>query len=177
MLTLSLSKDGFLQIDGGPKPVTVFPAKPLPGGVSIISVPIKDNTEQEVISWPGEYDVAGITIRGIGHDEGEKVSYMVEVDSVRFALPVSPLHDWKEEEIEDLGDIHVLVLPADDPKKCQKLLDELDPRILVIVPAEDGTVHADVLKACGAQDQESVKEHKIKGSLPVEGREVVVFGK
>lgn len=155
-------------------PFIVFPEKPQKDMLSLLSSP-QETPSREVISWPGEYDIAGITVRGIGQKEGQKVSYVMVVDDVRFAFPASPLEDWSDEDIERLGDIHVLVLPAEDVKRCQTLLDEIDPRVLFIVPAADGSLHPDVLKACGAADKEHVKEFKLKGSFGAEGREVVVF--
>lgn len=160
---------------GGSLPVVAFPASPVEGAVTLLSSP-EQTPRQRIMSWPGEYDVAGISIRGIGHDEGKQVSFVVEIDHVRIAFPCSPLAEWGDEDIEHLGDVSVLVLPADDVKRSQKLLDDIDPRVLLLVPAADGTIHADVLKACGATGVEPVVEYKLKGQLPAEGRETVVFG-
>jgi hypothetical protein len=155
-------------------PFIVFPEKVQTGMLNFMSSP-QENPSREVISWPGEYDVGGITVRGIGQLEGQKVSYVIVVDDIRFAFPASPLEDWSDEDIEHMGDVHVLVLPAEDPKRCQTLLDEVDPRMLFIVPAPDGSLHPDVLKNCGAMNNEHVKEFKLKGSFSSEVREVVVF--
>lgn len=156
-------------------PFAVFPEKVQTGLLNFLGKP-QESPSREVISWPGEYDIAGITIRGIGQLEGQKVSYVITVDDVRIAFPASPLEDWSSDDIEQLGEVHVLVLPAEDPKRCQTLLDEIDPRVLFIVPGSDGSLHPDVLKSCGAMDKEQVKEFKLKGSFGAEGREVVVFG-
>lgn len=175
MLTFTHIEGSSLRVAGGDKDIVVFPKKD-PGGdvIRILSVPEEEPTPN-VISWPGEYDRAGTTIHGIGQSEGQQVSFVVVEDGVRIAFPSSPLLDWSDSELEMLGDVHVLVLPAEDAKLCQKLLDEIDPRVLMLVPASDGSLHPDVLKACGAQGKEQVSEYKLKGS-PAEGREVVVFG-
>lgn len=155
-------------------PFVVFPDKVQAGMLNFLPSP-EPTPSREVISWPGEYDIAGITVRGIGQKEGQKVSYVIDIDDVRFAFPAAPIEDWSSEDIEHMGEVHVLVLPAEDPKKCQTLLDEIDPRMLFIVPAADGSLHPDMLKSCGAADKEHVKEFKLKGSFGAEGREVVVF--
>ncbi len=173
-LTFTLQNGSALKCSGGPMSFIVFPDKIQNGILNLLPSP-QESPSREVISWPGEYDVAGITVKGIGQNEGQKVSYAVDTEDIRFAFPASPLEDWRDEDIERLGDVHVLVLPAEDPKKCQTLLDEVDPRVLFIVPASDGSLHPDVLKACGAADKEHVKEFKLKGSFGAEGREVVVF--
>lgn len=156
-------------------PVVSFPSKSVEGAINLLPSP-QEFPNREQLSWPGEYDIAGVTVRGIGQQEGQKVSYVVETDGIRVAFPATPLEAWDDADIERMGEVQVLVLPAEDPKLCQALLDELDPRVLIIVPAADGTLHPDVLKSCGAADKEHVTEFKLKGSLPQEGREVIVFG-
>lgn len=175
MLTFTHLSGSSLRVVGGGIPVVSFPEKPVEGVVNLLASP-QEFPSRELISWPGEYDVAGVTVRGIGQQEGQKVSYIVEADNMRIAFPVTPLQAWSDADIEHMGEVHILVLPAEDPKLCQTLLDELDPRILMIVPGSDGSIHPDVLKGCGAVDKEVVSEYKLKGALPQEGREVVVFG-
>jgi len=175
MLTFSIVGPGSVKCVGGSMPVVSYPAKPADGAVNLFTSP-EEKPTRERISWPGEYDVAGITVRGIGQMEGQKVSYMVENDGVRTAFISSPLEEWEALDIEHFGDIHVLVLPAEDAKKCQTLIDEIDPRVLILIPGADGNIHPDVLKAAGAQGKEVVKEFKLKGVGGAEGREVVVLG-
>jgi len=174
MLTFTLLKNHSLKCTGGPMTIVSYPDTPVASAINLLDSP-QENPSREVISWPGEYDVAGIRMRGIGHQEGQRISYLVEVDDVRIAFPCSPLEEWHDSDIEHLGDVHVLVLPAEDLKKCQTLIDEIDPRVLFLIPSADGSMHDEVLKACGAADKEHVKEYKLKG-LSQEGREVVVFG-
>jgi hypothetical protein len=175
MLTFNHLEGVSIRVSGAGMPIVSFPAKPVAGAINLLPSP-QENPNREQLSWPGEYDVAGITVRGIGQMEGQKISYLIEADDVRIAFPNTPLEAWDDADIERLGDVHVLVLPSDDVKLCQKLIDDIDPRILIIVPAADGSLHPEVLKAAGAADKEHVSEFKLKGSLPQEGREVVVFG-
>jgi hypothetical protein len=174
MLTFTHLNGSSVRVTGGGIPVVSYPQKIVEGAVNLLPSP-QEFPNREQLSWPGEYDIAGVTVRGIGQQEGQKVSYAVETDGVRIAFPATPLEAWDDADIERMGEVQVLVLPAEDPKLCQTLLDELDPRVLIIVPGADGTIHPDVLKACGAIDKEQVSEYKLKGSLPQEGREVVVF--
>ncbi len=175
MLTFTHLKGSSIRVVGGGIPVVSFPEKIVEGSVNLLPSP-QEFPNREQLSWPGEYDVAGVTVRGIGQQEGQKVSYAVEADGVRIAFPSTPLEAWDDADIERMGEVQVLILPAEDPKLCQSLLDELDPRVLIIVPAADGTLHPDVLKSCGAADKEHVSEYKLKGAMPAEGREVIVFG-
>jgi len=173
MLVFSPLGNNAVRIVGADKPLNVFPKSAKAGDVNLLPSP-QENAEEGVISWPGEYDIAGITVRGIGQEEGQKVSYAVEIDGMRCAFPNSPLAEWAEADIERLGDVHVLVLPAQDAKLAQKLLDEIDPRIVIIVPDSEGKMDNEVLKLAGAVGKDHVTEYKMKGT-PAEGREIVVF--
>ncbi len=173
MVTFILS-NGSLRVTGADKAINVFPAKPVAGDINLVAKPAED-FNKEIVCWPGEYDIAGVTIRGIGQMEGQQVSFAVEVDGYRIAFPSTPLQEWTDVELEKLGEIQVLCLPAEDTKKAQKLIEDVDPRVLLIIPGADGKIDQELLKQCGAVGKEQVREHKLKGGLPVEGREVVVF--
>jgi hypothetical protein len=176
MLTFSHISGPSVRVSGGEMAIVSYPQKIVSGSINLLPSP-QEFPSREIISWPGEYDVAGVTIRGIGQMEGQKVSYLTEVDGMRVAFLDSPLQAWDDIDIERLGDVHVLVLPAEDQKLCQKLIDDIDPRVLILVPGADGNINQEVIKAAGAVGKEQVDEYKLKGSLPAEGREVVVFGR
>jgi hypothetical protein len=165
-------------MQSGKKTLRVFPEKNAIKGAdfALLSKP-EEGEDNAVISWPGEYDIDGLAIRGIGHDEGQKVSYVVESDNVRSAFLSSPLHEWSDHDLELLGNIDVLCIPADDVKLAQKLIDEIDPRVLIPLPTKDKTTFDDLLKNCGAKGAETVSDYKIKSksSLPTEGRDLVVL--
>ncbi|MBI5155690.1 hypothetical protein HZA45_00290, partial [Candidatus Peregrinibacteria bacterium] len=136
MLTFTPLTGSGVRVAGGPKPVAIFPSKPAAADVNLLVSPEEEFTEG-VVSWPGEYDIAGMTVRGIGHLDGQEVSYLLDVDGVRSAFPASPLQEWKDEDIERLGDVHILVLPAENPKASQKLVEDVDPRMLIIVAGKE----------------------------------------
>ncbi len=164
-----------LQCKAGAKTLLVFPEGARGAAdITLLSAP-EEQPKAGTISWPGEYELGGITIRGIGHDEGRQVSYMVEAEGVRCAFLASPLHDWSDHQLELLGGIDILALPADDVKLVQKLVDEIDPRVLLPLPTRDGKLFEEVLRVCGAVGKEPLEEYKIKGALPAEGREVVLL--
>ena len=177
MLTFSLQSSGTIKVVNGGKKLVVFPDKPDPKlDLSLMAHPEKE-PEEGVISWPGEYDFDGLSVRGIGHGEGDKVSFVIDVDYVRCAFLASPLEELSDHILELLGDVDALFLPADDAKIGQKIIDQLDPRAFFPLEMKDKDAYLDLLDKCGAKGKEAEKEYKIKGrsSLPAEGREVVVL--
>jgi len=73
-----------------------------------------------VINGPGEYEVAGIMVFGIGsfHDsvggveKGRNVIYVIEVDDVRVCHLGDLGHKLDEETVERIGSVDVLLVPV-----------------------------------------------------------------
>ncbi len=174
MLTFTALSPTSFRLQNGDANLTVFPddAKAAKDGLTLFSVP-EEKESAGVISWPGEYNMSGVSVRGIGHDDGKQVSYVADPDHVRCAFLSSPVKDWTDKQIESVGDIDVLVLTAADVKLTQKLVDEFDPRVLILLPGKDKEALKSVEKVIGVKER--VSEYKIKGALPAEGREVVVL--
>lgn len=176
MLTFTSLGGNGLRVTGGPLTLSVFPAEkasPKEGILTLSALP-DEEPRKGTVSWPGEYNQGGVSIRGVGHFEGQQVSYTATLDGVHCAFLSSPLQDWSDAQLESVPDIDVLAIPAEEVKLVQKLVDEFDPRVLLLLPSQ-GKVSPEILKAVGAQGS-AVKEYKQKGALPAEGREVVVFG-
>lgn len=175
MITVKSLGGKSLWLDVNGVTITAFP-KEIDNSSDITLV---GNPEEEVttgvVSWPGEYDIKGVAIRGIGHDEGQRVSFVLDDDKVRIAFISTPLHDWSDNNLQLLGDIDILCLPADDAKIAHKFIDSVDPRVLIPLPTSDEATFVELLKSVGAQDKEIEPEYKLKGGLPAEGREVVIL--
>lgn len=178
MLTFSALGNGSLRVAGGAKPLVIFPASKTSASDAIVLFAAPEEQPAEgTISWPGEYNMGGVSVRGVGHKEGQQVSYVAEIDGLRVLFLSSPLQDWTDPQIQAVGDIDVLVLPTGDVKLVQKLVDEFDPRVLIYVPGAEKGDEGAIIKAIGAQNAARTAEYKQKGSMPAEGREVVVLAK
>lgn len=154
----------------------VFPAVPSKDVWSLLSHPQEELTDRKVVSWPGEYDFAGMTVRGIGQEDGRQISYVCHSENVRCAFIDGPILEWTDTDIERLGDIDVLVIAADSPKKVLTLVEAVDPRVILLFKVKNGDL-ASTAKACGVARVEPVSEFKVKpGSLPQDSRQVVVLG-
>lgn len=174
MITFTALSPTSFKLVNGDASLVVFPdsGKAAKDGITLLAVPEEKETKG-IISWPGEYNMSGVSLRGIGHDDGKQVSYVADPDHVRCAFLSEPLKDWTDKQIEAVGDIDVMVMPAADPKLTQKLVDEFDPRVLILLPGKDKDALKAVEKVIGVKQK--VSEYKIKGSLPQEGRDVVVL--
>ena len=138
-----------------------------------MSVPEEEQVDG-VISWPGEYDYVGISIRGLG--QNGHVSYIVTADNIRCGFISSPLGELTDHDLEALGALDVLIVPAEDVKKVQAIVEKVDPPVVIPVKTRESKAFQEVVAACGGKDTETVKEVKLKKStLPTESREVYVL--
>lgn len=175
MITLSSSPSAVCSVLSETGAFDVFPDKPKKESWALLQNPEEELSSKNALSWPGEYDFAGITVRAIGQEEGRQVSYACLADGIRIAFVGAPILEWADSDLEKLGDIDVLVVPAEEPKKVLALVEAIDPRVIVLTEVKGGDL-AGVAKACGIASIEPVKEFKVKpGSLPQDSRQVVVL--
>lgn len=176
MIVFSPKPSAACSVSSGTVTFDVFPASPGKDVWSLLSHPQEELTDKKIVSWPGEYDFTGITVRGIGQEDGRQISYTCSADNVRCAFIDGPILEWTDTDIERLGDIDVLVIAADSPKKVLTLVEAVDPRVIVLFKVKDGDL-AGTAKACGVAKVEPVAEFKVKpGSLPQDTRQTVVLG-
>lgn len=174
MITFSALSGGACRIVSPTITCEVFPETVQRETWTLLSQP-EESMRPKVVSWPGEYDFGGMTVRGIGQEAGKRVSYTCQLEGIRFAFIGSPVLEWNDAEIEALGDIDILVIAADDPKKVNTIVEDVDPRIVILYEAQKGST-ALVAKAIGVAAQ-TVKDFKVKsGAMPTESRQVVILG-
>jgi L-ascorbate metabolism protein UlaG (beta-lactamase superfamily) len=106
----------------------------------------RDGSGQE-IAGPGEFEVRGVTIRGVDTGEGRTIM-SVEIDDVRVVSVGRLDRQLTEEEIDAIGHVDVLVAPVGGgdalaPSAATKLVNALSPAIVVPVryrsPASAGS--------------------------------------
>jgi len=179
MVTLKPLTGSGISCSNGKVKVYVFskdaPKKFDEKGLTLLPKP-REEAPKEVISWPGEYSLQGVAIRGVGQEEGKFVSYVLSIDGVRVGVLASPLHEWSEDELRALGNMDVLVVPADDVKRVTKIVEEVDCPVIIPLQTSDETTFKEVLKALGGDGAKAEKELKLKpGSIKAESRKVYVL--
>ncbi|MFC2018048.1 MBL fold metallo-hydrolase [Chloroflexota bacterium] len=104
----------------------------------------------KILSRPGEYEIGGIFLTGIGafHDSeqgtsrGKNTIYLIEMDDLRLCHLGDLGHVLSPRQIEDLGSIEVLFIPVGgvstiDSKIAAEVVRFINPR--VIIPMHYGT--------------------------------------
>jgi hypothetical protein len=138
-----------------------------------------------VVDGPGEYEVAGVMINGIrtyrdkerGAQRGRNTIYVLHLDDLTFGHLGDLGHPLTTHQIEEIGNIDVLFVPAYSILSAAELtevISQIEPR--VVVPLYEEQAQLDRL----AQElglKEWVPQEKLtatSSSLPTEGEETRV---
>lgn len=98
-----------------------------------------------VISGPGEYETKGIAIRGIstfhdasgGRERGMNTCYVIEAEDMTIAhLGDFGEHAMREETVEELGEIDILMIPVGgtytiDGDAAAKVVHQIEPSLVI----------------------------------------------
>ncbi len=138
---------------------------------------------------PGEYDIKGVTITGIPLKQEDRyvTVFLIESEDLRI-LNLTHIKDFnmKEDEIEELGEIDILVLPVGgntvlSASAASKVVNEIEPKI--VIPSHykmpDLIIDLDPLdkfiKEMGGKKEEMEKLTVKRKDLAEEGTRVVVL--
>lgn len=95
--------------------------------------------EPFMVSDPGEYDVKGVTFAGVPLKQDDKyvTAFLIESEGVKI-LNLAHIKEFsmKEEELEALGDIDILILPIGggdvlDAASASKVVNQIEPKIVI----------------------------------------------
>lgn len=141
------------------------------------------------ITGPGEYDIKSVTVTGIPlKQESEYVSiFLLESEDIRI-LNLAHIKDWsiKEDELESLGEIDVLVLPVGgntvlSASAAAKIVNEIGPKIVIPTHYKMGSLILDLdgkekfVKEMGGKSESMEKLIVKKKDLHEEGTRVVIL--
>ena len=117
-----------------------------------------------IIKGPGEYEIKGVFIFGIPLEKS--TAYVFKIDGLRICHLGDSIGKLTEKQIEKLGEIDVLMVPAN--KKAVTLIEQLEPRIVVPM---NSTIK--FFKEIGEEKIKPLKKLEVTPSSLPEEREVV----
>jgi len=100
--------------------------------------------EPRLVTGPGEYEISGVLIIGIatfhdaegGRKRGRNTVYLMEVDEVSVCHLGDLGHVLTAEQVEELGNVDVLLLPVGgmstiDASMAAEVVRQLEPKVVV----------------------------------------------
>jgi len=167
-------------IKGKKASVALNPTKDTPQANVVLSSTdaSEDVKADQVIDWPGEYEVSEILVHGISapHGESQTTLFQFEVDNVKFLFLPNLDHVLGDEALDKIGDVDVVLLPVGgngvlDAKLASKVYESIEPKM--VIPMQHSTDGfgpvADFLKEVGKAGLEAEASLKIeKSKLPMD---------
>jgi hypothetical protein len=109
----------------------------------------------KVIDWPGEYEVSGVSIRGVS-EQNQDIAFVVGTNLIRILFPQNTLVGSVEQNVQHIGNVDVVCLFPEvsswSVRDWKKMLEEVDPRIVFFCGSE-GRVSS-LQKELGIPDME-----------------------
>jgi len=100
--------------------------------------------EPRLITGPGEYEIGGVLVIGIatfhdkerGRKKGKNTAYLIEIDEVAVCHLGDLGHALTAEQIEELGNVDVLLLPVGgvstiNAPMAAEVVRQLEPKIVI----------------------------------------------
>jgi L-ascorbate metabolism protein UlaG (beta-lactamase superfamily) len=191
------TKDAVTITDPFHKDTGLMPPR---GAADILILSERDNKVYSAVSGisgepflmdtPGEYDVKGVTVTGMPLKQENKyvTAFLIESEDLRI-LNLTHIKDWtmKEDEIEELGEIDILILPVGgnivlSASAASKIVNEVEPKIVIPSHYKTKDLILDVdplekfIKEMGGKSEEMEKlTLKKKDIAEQEGTRVVVL--
>ena len=151
-------------------------------------------TDAMVLDVPGEYEVGGAMISGIGtrrhtDEAGERSTiFAIEVDGINVVVTGPIAADLKSDKIEPLGQVDVLIVPVGghgltlEPEEAAALVAKLEPAYVIPVHYDDGVSKYEVpqakvelfLKEMGVNPEPQAKLKLNPKELPTETQVIVL---
>jgi L-ascorbate metabolism protein UlaG (beta-lactamase superfamily) len=190
------TKDATVIIDPFSKDSGLTPPR---GGADIVILSEKNNPlysatsgitgEPFLIPDPGEYDLKGVTITGIPvkQDEKYQIIFLIESEDIKI-LSLGHIADFtiKQDELESLGSIDVVLLPVGgmgvfEPDQAAKVVNQVEASLVIPthyqIPGltlKAGNVEKFV-KEMGGKAESSEKLILKKKDIPSEGTKVITL--
>lgn len=139
-----------------------------------------------VIEGPGEYEVSGISIRGVAtkshyDSESKTVSYRLDIAGFRLAVLGHVAGPLSDSQLEELGVVDIVTLPIGgggytlDAHEAAAIIRQVDPKIVIPTHYEDSGLTYEVaqdslegfLKELGATQHETTDKLKMKAGSPL----------
>lgn len=141
------------------------------------------------ITDPGEYDIKGVTVTGIPLKQDEKyvTVFLIESEDLRI-LNLTHIKEFnmKEDEVEALGEIDILVLPVGgntvmSASTAAKVVNEIEPKIVIPSHYKMKELIVDLdspdkfIKEMGGKKEDMEKLTVKKKDLQEEGTKVIML--
>lgn len=172
-----------------------------PDDVNVYTSPVQDGAVpagRMTIDMPGEYDVSGVSIRGLQsrahidtETERNATVYKVMAGDLKVLVVGHVYPKFSDAKLEDIGMVDVMIVPVGgngftlDPTGALQIIKQVEPKVVVLTNYDDkelkfevpATKLSDALSVIGMEYKEVGKKYTIKPSELTDAMQLVVLEK
>lgn len=154
-------------------------------------------TARMIIDMPGEYEISNVSVQGIATrshlDEGGLATtmYKLTVGELVYLVTGHVYPEFSEAQLEAIGMVDVLFVPVGgngytiDPVGAQKLIRQIEPKLVVPTHYEDQTLHFEVpqqplenaLREMAMEPKERLDKLRVKPAELADTTQLIVLQK
>lgn len=125
---------------------------------------------------PGEYEVSGVMMDGIGLGEGN-TAFSVGSEELKLAYVAGKVTELSDKQVEAFGNVDVLIVALDDQpgSAIVKLINQLEPRVVVPIDYTPDALAA-FIKEVGHEPEKLDRLKISKKDLPEDKQKLILLG-
>lgn len=178
-MEITLTQKNALKLSAKSGAIVINPTAEDKATVSLFTEPTDKATEKNgrVFMGPGEYEVQGSMIEGIGL-KGNNTAYSVIADGLHVFYAQGVTKTFTDAEVERIDGVDILILNVDEDKAelMNGVISQIEPK--VIIPLNENEAELKVLAAEFGAEINPVEKFKVtKKELPEDSQQLVVLKK
>jgi len=190
-MVITYHGDNFFRIQSGSSTLLVDPTNERMKSdliLKTISSPdfSSEPEEENIITSAGEFDINGISIKGVqikkeSTEKFIKSVFSVSFEDIKLCFLGHLSEDIDSKEIEKLGQVQILFLPVGSPpflssQKASKIIKQIEPSI--IIPSfHQKDSEKELLEELGQKGESSEKLTIKSKDIPEKGSQIIILKK
>ena len=174
-MDITFSNKDTIKLNGKNSTIVINPQGEVKADLLLYSKPEAPQGETREFHGPGEYEVMGSMVDGVGLS-ADNTAYSLVVDDIHVAYLTDAEATLSDDQLEHMDAVDILIVSVKDDKAdlVNKLMTQIEPRILI--PIMESESELAKIKAEYGKDVEAVDSFKInKKDLPVDSQQLVIL--
>jgi hypothetical protein len=174
-MDITFSNKDTIKLNGKNSTIVINPQGEVKADLLLFTNPESAQYETRSFNSPGEYEVMGSMVDGVGLSI-DNTAYSMVVDDIHVAYLTDAEAILSDDQLEHMDAVDILIISVKDDKSelINKLVGQIEPRILIPIMSSEAELAK--IKAEYGKDVEAVDSFKInKKDLPADSQQLVIL--
>lgn len=174
-MDITFSNNNSIRLAGKNAAIVINPQKETKADLYLFTNPEDFQGDFKAFYGPGEYEVLGCMVDGI-EITSENTCYSIVIDDMHVTYAINMTETFSDAQLDRMGGVDILIISveADKSELMNKIVTQVEPRILVPIMQNEGELVK--IKAEFGKDVEPTDKFKIvKKDLPTDSQQLVIL--